>query len=165
MNQMEDTPMMKKNFMNDDEYDSCDAHRQSWCEIPDYLDIKFYRCKICGQIMATIGKQANPLSCCGEEMSILEPASVEASAEHHIPVYKKSGHKIKVQVGEIKHPMTPDHHIEWICMVTCCGVQWMPLSYDGEPEAEFRLKSDEKVLAIYSYCNIHGLWRGEEADD
>jgi len=156
---------MKRNFINDDEYEDDDAYRQRWCDIPNYLDIKFYRCEVCGQIMATVGDKVNPLSCCGQKMTILEPATVDASVERHVPVYSKSGHKVKVRVGEVEHPMTVEHYIEWICMVTCCGIQWIPLSYNGTPEATFRIKSNETVLAVYAYCSLHGLWRGEEACD
>ena len=33
------------------------------------VDIKFYRCEVCGQIMVAVGEIANPLTCCGKEMS------------------------------------------------------------------------------------------------
>ena len=161
--------MRKKNFINGEEYccdDSSDVPQdRRWCQIPDYLDITFYRCDICGQIMATIGEQANLLSCCGQKMTLLHADTVDASVERHVPVYRRIGHKITVQVGEIEHPMTEDHHIEWICMVTCCGIQWKPLPINGTSDTTFRIKGNEDVLAIYSYCNLHGLWKGIRQDE
>ncbi|MBQ2309562.1 MAG: desulfoferrodoxin, partial [Erysipelotrichales bacterium] len=29
------------------------------------------------------------------------------------------------------------------------------------PEAKFVLAEDEKAVAAYEYCNLHGLWKKE----
>lgn len=30
-----------------------------------------------------------------------------------------------------------------------------------KPEAVFKLVSGEKVVTVYKYCNLHGLWMAE----
>ncbi|MHB0742650.1 desulfoferrodoxin family protein [Peptostreptococcus anaerobius] len=32
------------------------------------------------------------------------------------------------------------------------------LDHEGEPVAEFVLADDDKAIAAYEYCNLHGLW-------
>lgn len=150
---------MKRNYLNqtenpDYQYDS----DKDCCVCPECVNIKFYRCEICGQIVASIGELANPISCCGKEVQELIPGSVDAKPEYHIPVCTKSGHKLIVEIGELEHPALEEHHIEWICLVTNFGIQWHPLSFDDEPCTIFRLRGNEKVLAVYAHCNKHGLW-------
>jgi superoxide reductase len=55
--------------------------------------------------------------------------------------------------------MTPEHSIQWVYLETEQGGQRKCLSVDGEPHVEFSLTADDKVLAAYEYCNIHGLWK------
>ena len=135
-----------------EEYPTC-------VEVPEALDVRFFRCEVCGQVVAVLGTKGNPLTCCMREMQLLEPGTVEATAEKHIPVFEKMGHKVTVKVGEILHPMTKEHHIEWVCLVTNEGVQWKNVKDCAEPIATFRLRTGEHVAAIYAYCNLHKLWK------
>lgn len=51
--------------------------------------------------------------------------------------------------------MLPEHHISFICIETEDGIQ---VAYPKEtPEAIFHISSP--VIAVYEYCNIHGLWK------
>lgn len=163
---------MKRNFLDsnegcDDYYKdggmgACGEDFDETCEcveLPGHLDIRFYKCNVCGQIIARIGDKGNPLTCCMRDMELLVPDTVEASAEHHIPVFKKHGHKVKICVGDVPHPMTSDHHIEWICMVTDRNIYWTDVSKCEEATACFRIESGECVAAVYAYCNLHRLWK------
>ena len=84
-----------------------------------------------------------------------------ASAEKHLPVMKR-GRIITVTVGDEdnKHPMDPDHSIEWIYISTEMGAQLVKLRPGIEPYAQFALNGDIP-LNIYAYCNKHGLWATE----
>ena len=48
----------------------------------------------------------------------LEPNTVDAATEKHVPSVElqRDGHIIHVQVGEVAHPMTEEHSIEWIAL-------------------------------------------------
>ena len=122
-------------------------------------ELKFYRCKKCGQMVAAIKKSSCPVFCCGEEMGELVAGTVEASREKHIPEWKQEGNKVHVQVGSILHPMIDVHYIEWILIRTEYGNQRHCLKPGDEPVADFTLNDGDKVLEVYAYCNLHGLWK------
>ena len=121
---------------------------------------KFYICNICGNLVDMITDKGIPLVCCGKEMTELIANTVEASAEKHLPECTFSNNVLTVQVGSVLHPMTEEHHIEFIYVETKNGGQLKYLDIEAEPKAEF-LFTDDKPIAVYEYCNIHGLWKTE----
>ena len=123
------------------------------------MEMKFYRCKHCGQIVAIVKKTGAPLVCCGEEMEEIIPGTVEASREKHIPVVKVEKDLVTVCVGEVEHPMIEAHYIEWIAIQTNYGNQRKALKPNDKPCVCFKLLEGEEVLASYAYCNLHGLWK------
>ena len=79
--------------------------------------VEFYRCSVCGNMVALIKKGGGTLVCCGKEMVKLEANSTDASQEKHVPVVTKEGGKITAAIGSVAHPMLPEHFIEWIAIV------------------------------------------------
>lgn len=121
--------------------------------------MKFYKCLHCGNIVEMI-KDANvPLFCCGEKMMELIPGSIDGAKEKHIPLIKEDDGLVTVNVGEIDHPMLPEHYIEWIIVHTDRGIYRKHLKPNDKPEAKFALLENEIVLSSYAYCNLHGLWK------
>ena len=57
------------------------------------------------------------------------------------------------------HPMLEAHYIQWIAVQTDKGNQRKVLQPGQAPEAEFALLPGEKVIAVYEYCNLHGLYK------
>ena len=45
------------------------------------MKVKFYRCKICGKIVAIVNETAVPTICCGQEMYELLPNTTEGAFE------------------------------------------------------------------------------------
>jgi superoxide reductase len=150
----------------------------------------FYRCEKCGNIVALIKSGGGELTCCGQSMTKLEANSTDAAKEKHVPVLTNEGGKIKVAVGSVAHPMTAEHYIEWIALVTCSKIELIYLKPGMEPKAEFTYfagedeviftgKNDEivpncegspcnfvyskpsKKVTVYAYCNLHGLWKSD----
>lgn len=121
-------------------------------------EIMFYRCRHCGNIIQMIYDSGVRVVCCGEEMSELVPNTVDAAVEKHLPVVTMEGNLLTAMVGSVTHPMTEQHYIMWICVQTDKGSQIKYLSPDMEPKAVFALE-DEKAIAVYEYCNLHGLWK------
>lgn len=119
--------------------------------------MKFYICKHCGNIVTKLNDSGVPLVCCGERMQELVPNTVEASGEKHVPVAEVQGDTVVVNVGAVDHPMAEEHHIEWIVLQTGSGFQVRRLNPGSAPHATFLL-GDEKPLAVWAYCNLHGLW-------
>lgn len=121
---------------------------------------RFYICEHCGNLVGMIHDAGVPLMCCGQKMTQLVPGTVDAAKEKHIPVVSVEGDIVKVEVGEISHPMGEDHHISWVYVQTDKGGQRKCLDTDSEPVVCFALR-DEKPVAVYAYCNLHGLWMTE----
>lgn len=99
---------------------------------------------------------------CGSEVLRAVPVgTVDAAKEKHIPVVEVHGHEVKVKVGSVAHPMTPEHYIVWVCLKTRKGIQLKELPVDGAPEVTFALTADDQVLEAYEFCNLHGVWSGK----
>ena len=121
---------------------------------------KFYICEKCGNIIDKVNDSGVVPFCCGQKMSLLEAGTVEASREKHIPEVKVEDGRGSVFVGSVEHPMSEEHSILWIYLETDKGAQYKYLSAGEKPAAEFALNG-EKPVAVYAYCNLHGLWKSE----
>lgn len=100
-----------------------------------------------------------PIKCCGEKMQEIIPGTSDGAQEKHVPVYNVNGETVTVSVGEIEHPMTPEHYIEWVCMESENGIQLKKLKPNTSPQVSFSLSKDDKVKAVYAFCNLHSLWK------
>ena len=123
------------------------------------MEMKFYKCKHCGNIVAVVKASGAPISCCGETMTEIVPGTADAAVEKHVPVVEIKDGKVIVTVGEVAHPMAPEHYIEWIAISTDQGNQRKILEPGDKPMACFALCDGEKFKAAYAYCNLHGLWK------
>ena len=124
------------------------------------MNNRFYICEHCGNLVEMVNNSGVSMMCCGQKMKALEPGVVEASHEKHIPVVEVQGEKVFVNVGSVDHPMTEEHSILWVYLQTDKGGYRKNLEPGKEPKAVFALY-DEKPVAVYAYCNLHGLWKTE----
>lgn len=123
------------------------------------MAVKFFKCKHCGNIIVKFVDSGVPVVCCGERMQELKANTVEASVEKHLPVVTRiDDNKFKIQVGSTIHPMLPEHHIAFIFIETERG--GVHIALKDEPIAEYCSCTD-KPIAVYEYCNLHGLWKTE----
>ena len=120
--------------------------------------MEFYRCEHCGNIVIKLTDKGVPVVCCGEAMKKLEPGATDGAFEKHVPAVTVDGSKVIVQVGEVEHPMLPEHFIQWIVLETAQGYQVKKLNAGDKPVAEFIVSDGDKAVAAYEYCNLHGLW-------
>ena len=114
------------------------------------------RCKSCGAMVKVLKDctcENCGIKCCGEEMEILVPNSVEASAEKHIPTFEKVEDEIFVKVN---HVMDKEHYIEWIALVKDNKEYTVNLYPEQNAECRFKYIPGS---TIYAYCNKHGLWK------
>ncbi len=126
------------------------------------MEQKFYICEHCGKIVALVRESGVPVMCCGQKMKEIIPGTTEAATEKHIPVYTVSNNKVYVTVGEVEHPMAPEHYIEWVSIQTKQGNQRKALKPGDKPEVCFALCDGDEVEAVYAYCNLHSLWMANE---
>lgn len=123
------------------------------------MQMRFFKCKHCGQIVAIVKSTNVPIICCGEPMQELKPGTTDGALEKHVPVYTKDGNKVIVNVGAVAHPMLPEHYIEWVAIETKLGNQRKKLEPNQEPKVCFSLCDGDEVVAVYAYCNIHSLYK------
>ena len=121
---------------------------------------KFYICERCGNIVEMVNDSGVNPFCCGQKMNELVPNTVEASGEKHVPAVTVNENIVEVNVGSVDHPMIDVHWIEWVQLVTENGVQRKVLNPGEAPHVTFILNG-EKPVAVYAYCNLHGLWKTE----
>ena len=122
------------------------------------MEQKYYICEHCGNIITKIKDTGVTVVCCGQKMTELIPGTTDGALEKHVPVYEVKDNKVYVTVGSVEHPMLQQHYIEWISIQTNKGMQRKVLSPGQVPKVTFALCEDEKLEAVYEYCNLHGLW-------
>ena len=121
---------------------------------------KFYICPHCGNVVEMVKDAGVKPFCCGQKMTELVPNTVEASGEKHIPAVTVKDSIVEVNVGTVDHPMVDVHYIEWVYVKTEQGGQRKHLKPGDAPNVTFHL-GDDKAVAVYAYCNLHGLWMTE----
>ena len=123
--------------------------------------MKLFVCEHCGNIIEYVKDSGVPVMCCGQEMTEVIPGTSDGAQEKHVPVVTVDGNRVCVAVGEVEHPMTEAHFIEWIAIETQKGFQKIKLTHLDKPRAEFFMTEDDELVAAYEYCNLHGLWKAE----
>lgn len=122
-------------------------------------DLKFYRCNHCGNIITKIEDSGVPVICCGEPMEEIIAGSTDGAVEKHVPVFEVKDGIVDVNVGSADHPMQPEHYIEWVVLNTKQGNQIKKLQPGDAPHVQFAIVDGDEVVDVYSYCNIHGLFK------
>ena len=112
----------------------------------------FYKEKETNNIVYTF----NDKEIMSSDFTQLRANTTDGAHEKHVPVYRIENNKIIVTVGEVLHPMTSEHYIMWIALVTENSVNFIKLEPNSKPMAEFDYISNS---TIYAYCNLHGLWK------
>lgn len=145
--------------------------------------MKGFVCKVCGFISID-GSAPDKCPVCGapktsfEEKSdaIKTPKDVNNLTElekKHIPVItivRKCGlipegcQDVHVKMGEIQHPMQPEHYIVHIDFyIDNKFISRVILSPEKlNPAAALHLKATTGKLTVIELCNLHGAWIKEE---
>ena len=121
---------------------------------------KFFLCEHCGNLIGMVHDAGVPMMCCGQKMTPLVPNTVDASVEKHMPAVTVEEGVVHVDIGSVEHPMIPEHFIQWVYVQTEQGGQRKNLQPGQAPKVSFCL-GDDKAVAVYAYCNLHGLWMAE----
>ncbi len=123
---------------------------------------KFWKCTECSVVLEEVsgcgkGPECVP-QCCGMPMQEITAKMTDGAVEKHLPVYTELENGSRVSVGSVPHPMTPEHHIEWIELVAADGhVCRKYLKDNDSPEAVFACRPEAGTV-MREYCNLHGLW-------
>lgn len=120
--------------------------------------VKFYKCPVCGNIVELIEGDIKRTKCCGQEMELLVANTVDAAVEKHVPVYEVVDNELVVTVGEVEHPMSEEHYIMWVLLVTDNRSYRVELKPNDKPVVKLPYVDNS---TLYAYCNLHGLWKNE----
>jgi superoxide reductase len=142
-----------------------------------------FTCKVCG-FVSIDGTTPDNCPVCGapkssfeeKEDALKEPQDANNLTElekKHIPVIKivktcglipEGCADVHIRIGEILHPMQPEHSIQWIDFyVDKEFVSRIKLTPEKlNPAAALHLKVQSGKLTVVDYCNLHGSWVNED---
>ena len=131
--------------------------------------MKFYRCSVCGNLVAVVEDGGNTPTCCGRTMHSLYSGETDGNVATHRPEIFLSNCisstdkicKWRVCVGYKTHPMEAGHKIQWIVVETDRGFYYADLKDKNEACAYFYISQKETIKSVYAYCNLHGLWENK----
>lgn len=107
--------------------------------------------------MVQLDGRTGPMTCCGVPMNPLE-TNKSGLAEKHEPKVTVVDNSVTVEVGAVLHPYDDKHFIEFVYLHTQMGGQFIKLGIGKTPIVNFTLPKGDTLLAVYEYCNLHGLW-------
>lgn len=119
-------------------------------------ELEFYKCEDCDYLKVEF---VDNKECCGNSMIMLIPNTTDAAEEKHVPVATFDGDMLNVEVGSTLHPMSDEHLISAIYVVTDNGLYIQKeLKSTDEPKYTFKI-DDAKIADVYAVCNLHGVWK------
>ena len=65
------------------------------------MEVKYYICKHCGNIVEKVKNKGVPVICCGEPMQELKAGVTDAAVEKHVPVYYTVQHNYNSNIGGV----------------------------------------------------------------
>jgi superoxide reductase len=125
---------------------------------------EIYKAGVCGNGAEALHAGAGKLVCCVQPMRLQVAKTSDEGIEKHLPVPAElpanvcSGKDgVKIKIGAVEHPMTPEHYIEWIEINTIDGKSGKKFLKPADlPESEFQTRMN--IVGARAYCNVHGLW-------
>lgn len=114
--------------------------------------LRVYQCEKCKKTIVT--KEDLKI----EGWKELIAGTTDAAREKHVPQVTVDGCCVKVNVGSVEHPMSVEHLIEWVAVETEQGVEVKYLKATDSPKCTFVLADGDKLVKVYAYCNLHGVW-------
>lgn len=125
--------------------------------------LELYKCDVCGNLVEVILPGAGELVCCNQPMKLLEAQKNDSDmAEKHVPFFTATDENgEEVRVGTTLHPMTDEHYIQFIETISD-GKNRAELQYFTPFDLPIMLLKDKLgIEKARAFCNIHGLWEGE----
>ena len=127
------------------------------------MELKFYKCLHCANILIPVVDSGATPSCCGDKMELLKAGKSDGAVEKHLPVILREddGKHVTIDVGSVPHPMTDEHWIQTVVLLYGERTYMFELEPGGAPQARCSIKDNSVPLTAYAFCNLHGLWKAE----
>lgn len=125
--------------------------------------LELYRCNVCSNLVEVLSEGEGELVCCGQPMELIKTntSEEESLSDKHVPVIEKTIDGVQIRVGATRHPMTAEHHINFIQAISKDKkfIKTKFLAIEEEPE--LNVKCNCSSLWARALCNIHGLFKGD----
>ena len=134
------------------------------CSVCGYIHLKNVapeKCPVCQATSKAFNLKENALKTNEDIVTTGE------SHKKHLPVISVNNiaeniQEIKVKVGELVHPMIPEHYITNIMFYADNEyVGGIALTANLKPEGSISLNAKGKKISVIEHCNIHGDWISE----
>ncbi len=135
------------------------------CSVCGYIHLKDTapeKCPVCGASSKAFNLKEDALKTKEDIVTTGE------SHKKHLPVISVNNineniQEIKVKVGELEHPMMPEHYITNIMFyIDNEYVGGIALTHNLKPESSISLNATGKKISVIEHCNIHGDWITEK---
>lgn len=124
--------------------------------------LEMYKCAVCGNFVEVVLSGVGELVCCAQPMNLLKANTTDAAVEKHVPFFVKKDEELEVRIGSALHPMTDEHYIQFIEVVS---------EDERYVKRKYLYPTDEPILLLKcfdigalnarEYCNLHGLWEAK----
>ena len=117
--------------------------------------MELYKCKVCENVIEIVHQGAGTLVCCDEIMKLLEVKVPPKEDAHYAYIERLDELTKKIYFN---HPMTPEHHIEFIEVISLDNkyIKRKYLKPNDVPELIFECHCTEG-FQVRNYCNVHGV--------
>ncbi len=122
---------------------------------------EIYKCRVCSNVVEIVHEGEGELVCCNEPMlHLTENTDDSAAKEKHVPVFDGTN----IKVGEVIHPMTEEHHIEFIEAMSPDRKYIIRkfLEHNEEPVMDTSYNYCKDAFIMREWCNLHGVWTGRK---
>ena len=118
--------------------------------------LEIYKCDICGNVVEVTHEGIGALVCCNQNMKLLQENRADNNNAHFAHTEIISDIQKRVYFN---HPMTPEHHIEYIEVISNDNKYIKRKFLNENDKAEISFKCDCKEgFWIRLYCNLDGVW-------
>ncbi|MBR1680552.1 desulfoferrodoxin FeS4 iron-binding domain-containing protein [bacterium] len=123
--------------------------------------LELYKCNVCSNVVEVLSAGQGNLVCCGQPMELIKTETSDKTElnDKHVPVIEKVVDGFKIRIGATKHPMTEEHHINFIQAISKDGKYTKTKFLTLEDEPELGVKCNCQTLWARALCNIHGLFK------
>ena len=118
--------------------------------------LEIYKCLICDNVIEITHDGEGILVCCNQNMELMKEnvPNIENAHFAHIEIVDETTKKVC-----FKHPMTPEHHIEYVEAISNDKKYLKRKFFDETEPCEFTFKCNCKEgFYIRLYCNKDGVW-------
>ena len=131
------------------------------CSVCGYIHLKETapeKCPVCAAVSKAFNLKEDALKTKEDIVTTGE------SHKKHLPVISikninENVQEIKVKVGELEHPMIPEHYITNIMFYADEEyVGGIALTHNLKPEGSVSINIKCKKISVIEHCNIHGDW-------